>query len=82
MTCEHGNDLTSCWLCKIVKDAEQYGDPWTGEVSTEKKRKSTTRIDMLDIDEDCNDCDEELDKQIMGEYVKRSFTTRVDEDDS
>ena len=29
----------------------------------------------------CVDCDEELKKEIMAEYVKRSFTTQVGDDD-
>jgi hypothetical protein len=79
--CEHGNDPLHCWPCKIYRDAEQFGEPWSGEVSTEKKKKGPTRIDMLDYDQECVDCDEELDKEIMAEYVKRSFTTQVGDDD-
>jgi len=79
--CEHGNDPFHCWPCKIYRDAEQFGDPWAGEVSTEKKRKAPTRIDMLDYDQDCADCDEEYEKEVMAEYVKNSFTTKVEEND-
>ena len=36
---------------------------------------------MLDYDQDCADCDEEYEKEVMAEYVKNSFTTKVEEND-
>jgi len=81
--CEHGNDPLHCWPCKIYRDAEQFGDPWSGEVSTEKKPKSPTRIDMLDYDQECIDCDAEIEEMKMAEYVKNSFyTTKLGDDNA
>ena len=80
--CEHGNSISECWLCKIERHAEQYGDPWAGEVSTDRMGKSSTRIDKLDYDESCHECEEEYNDMMMGEYVKNSFTTKLEDNNA
>ena len=76
--CEHDWEPSDkCPWCHRERTYQQFGNPLVGLVGLEKQGPSRTKIN--DDEEPCSPCDKVVEEEIMAEYVRKSFTTRVDE---
>jgi len=77
--CEHDWEPSDqCPWCNRERLYQQFGPTVVGQVGLEKQGPKRTKIN--DDEEPCSPCDEGLEDEIMAEYVRKSFTTRLDED--
>ena len=66
-----------CPWCHRERTYQQFGNPLVGQVGLEKQGPKRTQIN--NDEEPCSPCDEFMEDEVMAEYVRGSFTTRLDE---
>lgn len=83
--CEHGHEPAhQCGICAKEREYMQFGGIWAGEVGLKYKGKGTTKLGLQEAREERNadcSCGEELEEAAMAEFVLKSFTTEIEENE-
>jgi|TARA_R100000664_G_C2741375_1_gene129806 hypothetical protein len=71
-----------CPYCRKEMHDLQFGGIYSGEVGLSYKGKSTTKLGLKEAREErAEDYDPEVQKEVMSEFVQKSFTTELNEED-
>ena len=80
--CIHGNVIDQCGLCRIDSHKAIY-DNFEGQIATTHKPKGSSRPDLAEALEGVDhQAEKEKQDEIMKEYIKNSFTTKLEEEDN
>ena len=76
--CLHDWDPSDrCPWCYKERTYQQFGNPLIGQVGLEKQGPARSQIN--NDEEPCSPCDELEEEEIMAEYVRNSFTTKLED---
>jgi len=71
-----------CPRCRKEHHDLQFGGIYSGEVGLSYKGKSSTKLGLNEAKEErAEDYDPEVQKEVMAEFVKKSFTTELNEEE-
>jgi len=76
--CKHNNESTNCGLCRIERTDAQFGGVYNGLVGARGTKVSQINYDPED---DCRECEEESNNELMKEYVLNSFGAQYESED-
>ena len=81
--CIHNIELDKrCPYCEKERHDLQFGGIYSGEVGLSYQGKPTTKLGAAEAREErAEDYDPEAQKEVMAEFVKKSFTTELNEED-
>jgi len=71
-----------CPRCRKEMHDSQFGGIHAGEVGLSYQGKPTTKLGALEAREErAEDYNPEVQKEVMAEFVKKSFTTELNQED-
>jgi len=76
--CIHNEPSDNCPYCRKEMHDMQFGGIYSGTVGLSYRGKPTTKLGLSEArEENAEKYDPELQKEVMAEYVQKSFTTEL-----